>query len=75
MGTSSSDGISADSTTVPTNREVRLVTDPIPSPVSSTSIAAPIRRSTSRNPMRSAPRWMPDTVTRLPGTIVPPTTQ
>src|SRR5664280_2817539 len=71
MGTSSSDGISADSTTVPTNREVRLVTDPIPSPVSSTSIAAPIRRSTSRNPMRSAPRGTPDTVPRLPGTIAP----
>ena len=48
---------------------------PVPLPASSTSMVAPIRRSTPTNPRRSALRWMPVTVTRLPGMITLPTSQ
>ena len=59
----------------PSGREDVLVTEPTSPPTSCSTTSPPIRMSTCRKPIRSGPRWSCSTVTRLPATTAPATTQ
>ena len=76
MGTSSSEGISAPRRSVPCSRAGVAGQRPgARSPASSTSMVAPIRRSTPTNPSRSAPRLMVGHGDQAAGDDGAPTTQ